>query len=332
MRLSLLGTIALIAATFGGCIQAESTDTPTSGAPEVPDAAQPAGFDESSGGIEGTVFDEESAPMGGVQVAIQTADGVAGSTLSDVTGRFTFSSLAPGTYQVYASALGYESAAKAVQVQAGSVSPAQFVLIKITLIESYYETLPFKGFFDCTWSNPTGSGNCGYIGQTNGTTGNPLEPQWVNSKRKWNYESGPNVMSVLHDLTWTPGSFATGSKMSMTFSHGPLEDGTIRAGTHRYCWATGTNPVQLKWTRDAPDEVGECLTGSAQVGGSVPGPETIDPEGMTLQSFVSTGNGAIPVVNSDLPVGLAYQQPFEIYISIFHGEQAPDGFTAFADN
>lgn len=329
MKGSIVALLAVLIAGLSGCIQGGAA--PVAAETDVP-AAPPAKFDENTGGIEGTVFDEEGAPVPNVQVAVQSTTAETLSSLTDATGRFSFSSLAPGTYQVFASALGYESAARAISVVAGESTPAQFVLIQITIIESYHEILAFKGFFDCTWSNPTGSGNCGYIGQTNGTTGNPLEPQWANSKRKWNYLAGPNVMSVLHDLTWTPGSFATGSKMAMTFSHGPLEDGTQRVGTHRYCAASGFNPVQLKWTRDDVEAVGECLTGTAQVGGSIAGPETIAAEGMLLQSFVSTGPGQIPVVNSDLPVGVAYQQPFELYVSMFYGEQAPEPFSAFADS
>ncbi len=319
---------AVLIASFAGCVQEPST--PDGKDADVP-AAPPAEFDENTGGIEGTVFDEEGAPVPNVQVAVQAASAEPLTILTDAVGKFSFSSLAPGTYQVFASALGYESAAKAVAVTAGESTSAQFVLVKITLINAYHEILMFKGFFDCTWANPTGSGNCGYIGQTNGTTGNPLEPQWVNSKRKWNYLAGPGAMSVLHDLTWTPGSFATGSKMGMTLSHGPLEDGTQRTGTHRFCAASGFNPVQLQWTREDIEDDGECLTGSAQVGGSIAGPPTIDPEGLLLQSFVSTGVGQVPVLNEDLPVGVAYQQPFDLYVSLFYGEESPEGFTAFVD-
>ena len=324
MKVSIVALLAVLIASLSGCTQGGAA--PVSGETEVP-AAPPAKFDENSGGIEGTVFDEEGAPVPNVQVAVQSASAEPLSAATDVTGRFSFSNLAPGTHQVFASALGYESAAKAVQVVAGESSPAQFVLIKITVIESYYETIPFKGFFDCTWVIPLSSGPCGYVGTTNGTTGNPMEPLWVNSKRKWNYPVGPGVMSVLHDLTWTPGSFATGTKMAMTLSHGPLEDGTLRPGGHWFCNAAGTNPASLHWEREDLEDDGECLTGGQ---GSVDTPATIDPEGMMLQSFVSTGAGANPA-GGDLPIGAAYQQPFELYVSVFYGTVAPDGFSALVD-
>lgn len=317
-----IALLAVVLTAFAGCVGGE-------GAPAgvQTSAAGPAEFSESTGAIEGVILDGEAVPLAGAEIAILGTD-VQAATVSAADGRFVLSNLPPGQHVLAAQKLGYDSASRNVEVRAGESTTVSLALVAIAVVEVYHRTIPFKGYFDCTWVIPTSSGPCGYIGLTNGTTGNPLQPLWVNSKRKWNWPVEANVYSIIHEITWTKGSFATGEKMQYILSHGPIE-GKERDGTHFWCNGAGKSPVRGLWERTELDEEGECMEGRQQITGDN-GPKIIDPSGMLLQSFVSTGAGANPA-GGDLPVGGAYQQSFDLFITSFHGEPAPEGFSALAD-
>lgn len=322
-RLLPVSLLALVLTSFAGCVGGEGSPEATG----LPGQAGPAVFDETLGAIEGFVFDTETVPIASADIAILGQDGI--TTQSAADGGFTLNNVPPGKHVLVAQKLGYEAVSRSIEVVAGAATEATLVLIPIAVIDSYHQTLPFKGFFDCTWSNPTGSGPCGYIGQTNGTTGNPLQSLQANSRRKWNWPIAANSLTILHEITWSQASLATGEKMATTMSHGPI-NGKERDGTHNFCTAAGKDPVRLHWERQEFDGVGECLSGRSQYG-TTPGPKKIDEKGMLMQSFVSTGNGANPATGGDLPAGLAYQQSFELYITVFYGEVAPEGFSALKE-
>lgn len=138
----------LLALLVSGCVQGEASEAPsTGGGPAAPDAAEPAGFDENTGAIEGLVTDDQLQPLPGAQVGIiGTPDRV---TVTDVAGRFSLSNLEPGKYQLSANALGYESAARLVEVQAGTLTTVNFALPAIPIMEPYHELFLFNGYISC---------------------------------------------------------------------------------------------------------------------------------------------------------------------------------------
>ena len=85
-------------------------------APPVPSVAQ------EPGTINGTVRDATGLVLPGVAVEARDAAGVGQVTFTDGTGQFTFSGLAPGSYEVTFSLPGFNAPAQVVEVGAGATA------------------------------------------------------------------------------------------------------------------------------------------------------------------------------------------------------------------
>lgn len=293
--------------------------------PQGAPAAPTAGFDETTGGITGTVLDEEQLPLANAQVGLFRDEPAFQSiTTTDPEGRFAFSNLEPARYRLIAQALGFDPATRNVDVRAGEAAAVPLVLTKVPVVQAYHHIIPFKGFFDCSWTYSVvlgATGPCGFT-NLNSTTGNPLEQFWTKSKRAWNYPVGPNLMTMINELTWQKGSFATGDKLAVSFSY------ANRTTTHWYCNTVSTNPLKLRWERDPEDpNRGTCPTGTAQLPSGQP--TAVPIKGQIVRSYVNTGPGSVGGQN--LPVGLAYQQPFDLWATMFYGQSASSDFSAIPD-
>ena len=80
----------------------------------------------STGTLTGVITHAETAaPLPDVNVVV---DGTGRGTATDRTGRYEITNLAPGTYTVRASAVGYRAIAESVTIEAGETTAASFVL------------------------------------------------------------------------------------------------------------------------------------------------------------------------------------------------------------
>ena len=79
----------------------------------------------TTGGITGTVT-SGTTPLAGVNVSV--AGPPQRTTVTGADGRYTITGLAPGSYQVRASRIGYGNTSRAVTVSAGETSTANFTL------------------------------------------------------------------------------------------------------------------------------------------------------------------------------------------------------------
>lgn len=114
---------------------------------QAPVASGPAEYDETTGAIEGFVTDDEIQPIVGATIGIlQLPDSI---RLTDAAGRYVLSNVPPGTYQLAATALGYDSAGRSVVVEAGAVTEANLILAALPVLAPYYETFVFTGFISC---------------------------------------------------------------------------------------------------------------------------------------------------------------------------------------
>ncbi len=75
------------------------------------------------GEISGTVTDATGLVLPGVTVEARDAAGSGQVTVSDGAGRFTFSGLAPGTYEVTFTLVGFNAPPRIVEVGAGAAAP-----------------------------------------------------------------------------------------------------------------------------------------------------------------------------------------------------------------
>lgn len=122
-------SLGLVAMALSGC---GSNGTPA----VATTSATPAGFSSDAGGIEGFVTDDENIPLPGVQLGLLETDYL---TLTDAEGRFSFSLVPPGDYNLAATRLGYSPATVRVTVMAGAVTDAELRLVPLAVAEPYVE-------------------------------------------------------------------------------------------------------------------------------------------------------------------------------------------------
>jgi hypothetical protein len=149
MKANAVSMVALlIGLLLGGCVQSEATNPAgSSQGAHVPNAVGPATFDESTGAIEGVITDDQLQPIPGAQVGVPNDLNMI--TLTDVAGHFVFSNVVPGRYALGASALGFTSAAKSVEVVAGEVVSVSLILAPLPIQEPYVELFLFNGMIEC---------------------------------------------------------------------------------------------------------------------------------------------------------------------------------------
>ena len=288
-----LAIAALLAgALLAGCTSSGGNADPATGPePTFDDLGLQA--TDSTGVIRGVVVDDAIRPIAGAQVVLRGA--AEREAVSTDIGTFGFDALAPGTYFLTVSKLGYFDAQQSADVVAGVAEPA---ITKVQLLADaanmpYVEAYVFSGFNECSTPNvalcglANDLGNFG--GQENLTQDNtqvryPLSkvPTWVQTEMVWQ------------------STQALGSEMTLMYSYGDCGEGF-------YCdhEVTGSSPLLLVAT---PEDIAEIGLGDAE------------PE-LYIRMF--TG----PVAEDPVGVvGVTVEQGFEYYTHVFYGYQPPEGW------
>ncbi|HLE46963.1 MAG TPA: hypothetical protein VI818_01600, partial [Candidatus Thermoplasmatota archaeon] len=137
----------------------------------------------------------------------------------------------------------------------------------------------------------------------------------------WNL-SRPGYVTIVGELTWTPGTAASSTKLRSSFDH-------ERFGSNWFCGHEGKNPIVYRYERAldlGKKDPGECLGNSSQV--------TTDPRQPVFGKQLVTGfrvpfGGTSPP--DDPPLYIAFQQRVTSYMSAFYDETAPDNWRATPD-
>lgn len=91
-------------------------------------AASAAFGQQNSAAVRGRVIDEMNASIVGASVTITDANGQTKSTVSNPEGRYVFSGLAPGKYQLHAAAKGFAPSGNEVELKGGPASSLDLTL------------------------------------------------------------------------------------------------------------------------------------------------------------------------------------------------------------
>jgi hypothetical protein len=173
-------TLAPLLLVLAGCVGSESAALGGDGAaPSGPQAtAAAAEFDDLTGAIQGLVLDLELQAIVGAQVGILPSETIADPVIAmtDAAGAFSMSRIAPGEHTLNAQMLGFRSAAKRINVNAGEVTTIQFALEKLPSDEPFH-------FVDIRKAAVTGvmvklTPQCMYGTQAVPPTGNPTVDQF----------------------------------------------------------------------------------------------------------------------------------------------------------
>lgn len=146
------------------------------------------------GSIVGSVVDDELQPVPDAQVAV--ASSVVESTYTDALGRFTIHGLPPGPDTLYVAAIGYEAAARKVDIVAGEAKEVTVGLSKVGTDEPFSMLQTNHGFIAC--GSGAGINGSGLTQVGCGAT----DP---NQQFLFNYTFGKDLKGILFEMTWTPG-------------------------------------------------------------------------------------------------------------------------------
>lgn len=264
---------------------------------EVSQAAPTPTVSAEFGAVSGTVVDEEAVPLAGVQVGL--LERLEASARTDDQGKFTFSDVPPGHYRVAAQKLGYESAAREVDVQAGVVSEIQLPLKAVPIAtEPLIVLQEKKGYIACSVSVYYATNHCGEaLGQDK-------------AKFPFEVDAAQALQEAVFELVWTPGSAATGQELELDVCKQQDQSTNIVNCV-----------VDTSDSSDSNESYFEYASG--------PSPQVLRlvnlPIKETTKFEADVGSGYL----SPYPT---LQQSFALYISLCYVEKCPDDYSAIAKN
>lgn len=190
----------------------------------------------TTGSISGFVVNEAVVPLAGVNVTV-----AANQTVTNQTGAFSFTGLAPGSYIVRAEAPLFLPRETTVQVVAGNVTVARLVLPVDVAALAFNQTYTFKGFVNAHGGSSAPSlGDC----QCNFTV--PLEANWRSIVTEARWTDTVNAAAGPTQYSWTltaPGQDGRGEGPSPLLGRidvnasGPAGSATLQvepSSTHVY--------------------------------------------------------------------------------------------------
>lgn len=283
--IALLAATALAACTGGAKVQ------------DVP----PAAVTDTTGGLEGQIVDEEQVPVAGASIGVRQVGGPSqNQTTSSPSGAFSFSSLAPGDYDLLVQAAFFEPARQKVAIAAGEVTRATVLLKRIPLpAELLVETFPKRGFITCSvgWTITTGTYYSNPCQDVLGNDANfpvPLNPELA-------------FREVVLELVWQPGSPSSGTSLRMNLCS-QKDDTTNYYGP--CVAAVGQNPYYRGIAGGPPLVMRQSDLPLATV----------------KQYEVAVGDGGPTTANPRVP--FTFQQSFDLYMSLCYNQNCTADFTA----
>ncbi len=191
-----IAVLLLLSMLLAGC----AGDKSAAKATNAPLTADPALVTEDTGAIRGTVLDEELAPVVGAAIGIRGA-GNSSNTVSSQDGKFSFSYLNPGNWEIVVGAAFYEGATRRVTVQAGEITDVNLAIKKIADTNStqlYMVQTQKRGFINLAYSFPWEGGTLG------GSLGQGLPNEQSHFPLEYDATLGPK--EVVLELAWQPSA------------------------------------------------------------------------------------------------------------------------------
>lgn len=321
-RLLLLFAVAALSApALSGCVGSGGATQSATGPSSVVEAGT---SDQSTATITGTVTTDELEPIAGAQVGILELQLAA---VTDAAGAFTITGISPGTYSVFAQALGFQSEGQKVTLTAGETRTMNLQLEPLPSDEPYHLTdikrstqrsIVFKLTPQCIATSDPLVATC------NGVRFNCSPSGFCEVHYARQLDKEPDWKTMVGEVAWKPQSATTGKAFyydvlapNVTRGTGGAVDQTSK---HRWLAMTYKAPIQIRIDNPAslldhqiPEKDWCCdwawrlFVGWCDLGSIIGNCETTPDYGISIDN------------------------PASVYYSIFFKEPAPEGFTAVPD-
>lgn len=303
--LMLTATMLLLAGCSGG-------KGPNPEVDDVPDLGLQA--TSTTGVLRGVVVDEAIRPIAAVAIELRGGNDAVQTATSSDDGFFGFDGLAPGTYFVAASKLGFSAAQSSVEVVAGDSEPP-IVRLQLATDAStlpYYVLTPWEGYLQCGLS---------VIALCGAGTDVPMVGNVTNDRFAATVVVEGVPLFIQSEAVWTPTTSAS-DELWLWHSNADKQDGSFNGTRNAYAWRQGPSPLVMtsNATEIEESEYGvnndvylRMFTGS--IGGTR---NPLDPEGCypgTAGPDVYCGG-----------VGYSLAQSFTVYTIQFFGYLPPEGW------
>jgi hypothetical protein len=276
-----------------------------------------------TGTLEGRIVDDESQPLGWVEVALVD---LAVSTQTDTEGRFAFHALAPGATTLVLSKGGYQAASLPIEIVAGETTTVQASLTRVSETTPYSITQIFEGHYECAHEIPIWTGDCMILYAAATDTNDSL----TSEEFHFRFDIGPAWETVVMELVWTAS--ANNQLDGMRFSLERLTGDSTDHGV-KVARADGNeNPLRFVVQRAfAHPSADRSADGE---------PEILAPEGSPVQSRVfpmgrlydeSCALGQATIDECTLGIGFGLDIRFTVYATVFYHAAGPHEFSAVPD-
>lgn len=244
---------------------------------------------EGGGTLAGFVLDDALNPLEGVAV---TNENTNATVSTDLTGAYAFEGLAPTVYRLRFDLRGFVGVLKRVNVVSSQTNWANVTLAALPRGEAHREEYDFQGFLECNHSlvpSPTG----GY------PPGNCVPSRLValdttpnsNTKQVFVFPAGRDAVEVLVEMVWEADDLPFAGKLRVVVE----ENGTSLQGGRTYMSYEGPSPARIELRPPVLDAVPVLLQTRTEVTEQEP--------------------------------GLAFQQPFTVYVTVFYVEPMPEDYS-----
>lgn len=329
-------------ALLAGCLSGD--DDPETG-DDGDSGTGPAEVTEDTGAISGAVSSDLFEPLSGARAELLTMsrEATEHTATTDSDGEFTISHVEPGEYILFVTRVNYEANQRGVTVTAGEIANVQFQLVPLPEAGPYADEHDRAGHV--TWAvawqaeppgvgcvtveDPTGAAidpkSCGGLRGGGGEAGETrvgsecLPEGWPSSGSGSNdclETEMEDLKTIIVEMAWTPaGPLGEHFLLDLMCSDMPRGTNGAILDLEHVCYqeARGASPLILRFDEEHWLEHGYNYTGA-----------------WAARVFATHGLlGTHGLTGVD--IGLAYEQSFEIYWTVFHGEPAPEGFSRLPD-
>lgn len=265
---------------------------------------------ETTGILRGVVVDDRIVPIVGAVIDLRGTSERPNATTDD-QGRFLFSELDPGTYFLQVTSPLHKAIQASADVVAGDEEPevVRIQLERLFTQDPFSVQVQHEGYFQCSQAGASwyySSSNCqdGVFGPAADTV-----PTATSQDREWHADVGPGWQVIVFEMEWAPTSDSTSKNMGMVVSTYKPE----RDGEHWFAEFEGSTPIR-----------GQIDVGVEHESAGRIEPTMIPAEGMTNMSFFVSVRE-----DGDVP-GIAYNQQFKVYVTMFHYGRPPEGWSLVA--